>query len=529
MFVGWFYMITSGRVTSQRTNARMEEMWKVPFSGDALYAMAFAAFALMTFILFASLGNSLSLMFKSPDVDVLFPTPVSPKKLLALRVLRDTITSTLVPLLIYAFMFRQAANEMIASFQRGTPGVQNLSLLTPMGVLAWISLSFTFTTASYATSLLFSRGTDEADRAGRNARILGLLCVLGAMGFVAVTMYTKGLSAVPASTQHPVVAILMFPATLASWIATAPLTGKWQLAAAGMGGLALLSVGLYSIALKNIHWLYDISTTSTTKFAVQMEAAKSQDMVAQAASRARQGKMRVRDTGIYRWSPRGPLALVWKEAIVFGRTQKWAWASLAITAVGLCVLIARVPLSKGDGPRDILLLFIAGSMVFTAAVTFGQTGFLQMLRLGDIQKPLPFGSGQVVFYEMLGKSIPPSLMSPLMGLGIVISRPQLGNIAASITILGSALTLVMMAVMAVVILLFPEHEDPTQRGIRGLLMMLGISVCTAPPVSAYIGLAFFAKVPHVLAALLPSALCVAIAVICTSVAGKLYASFNPSD
>lgn len=525
-FIGWFFL-TIGR--SFQSGKITKSVQSLPVSGDLLYAISFGVFLLITIISFMTVGNSLTLMFKSPDVDVLFPTPVPPKKLLALRVIRDTITSTLVPVLIYFVMFARVGGEMIQSFQRGEGAGKDVNLVVPASVLAWVLLSSFFASMGYCSALYFSRGTEQSDRAGRLARAVVGGFVLLALGFAGLQMQTHGVSVLTSLAKHPLIATIFFPATLAAKVGSAPVTGDYTTAAFAMAALIGLTVLCYKLAARSVDWLYDISTTSTSKFSAQLEAAKSQDMVSQAANRARQGKVKVRDTVLSRWSPRGPMALVWKEAIIFGRTQKATWILMLLMSAGMTGFLSQVMLSKGDGSREVLVMATAGLMIFSGSLMFGQTGFMQMLKLGDIQKPLPFSTGQVVFFEMLGKSIPPLVLPLAMGVAAAVMNSTMIDAGLAIWLLGSGLTLLLMSLNALVMLLFPEHDDPTQRSLRGIVTMLATAICCAPPIAIFGAARVYGQIPYSVAALIPTGVALGIAVLVTSATGRLYATFNPSE
>ncbi len=93
---------------------------------------------------------------------------------------------------------------------------------------------------------------------------------------------------------------------------------------------------------------------------------------------------------------------------------------------------------------------------------------------------------------------------------------------------GPSLAVMLSSAVLVVTLLFPEINDPTQRGFRGLMQLLGIALAIAPGLSVFIGLTIWTKTP-LPGAFLGTVLNLAVAGGLTAAAGYLYLGFNPTE
>jgi hypothetical protein len=77
-------------------------------------------------------------------------------------------------------------------------------------------------------------------------------------------------------------------------------------------------------------------------------------------------------------------------------------------------------------------------------------------------------------------------------------------------------------------ILFPDFEDPSQRGFRGLMNFFGIVFACAPGALAFIGVAAIGMSP-LLAALAAAAIMAGVGLIVAGICGTQYAQFNPSE
>ena len=129
---------------------------------------------------------------------------------------------------------------------------------------------------------------------------------------------------------------------------------------------------------------------------------------------------------------------------------------------------------------------------------------------------------------MIGKSIPSVMAAVLLSLFSVAVRPALWQVGVSGILAGSTLAISLVSLFCLLTILFPDYDDPTQRGFRGIMQLLGMVIVLAVPVGLFAIVFFFGKV-LVSAALAFSVASAAIAFICAQFAGNLYRDFNPSE
>lgn len=497
-------------------------------STTVIDACIFALFAFLT--LFLGLGVfGVKGTFRPADVDVLFPTPVSPKLVLVFRIVRDYLFTLLLPLFFALVLYRPASTGIFALFRN----MQNVDANKVMRAVtvSWILVALCWVTIGYAVGLFVNRSDLNSER---NKKILNwgsFASVIGILAFILwnVTKITS-FEGVVALTEQPVLRIFFFTATAATAMVMGTLPGG-NFSFTILGAVALLSVITTSVwvAMGQAGWMYDQAASRGTDAQTLRTLQRQGDMIGMMAERARSGKLKA---GRRRWlqklNLKGPLALVWKELIVQTRSSSamfWIFVPMSLAMSLMPVLVSK---SLDSGSLGALFLAMQGFAIFMMVVSLSQSGFIELLRRVDLQKPLPFTSASIVSAEVAAKIIPAVLVSWLGALIALILRPVIWSEALGSIVLAPFVALVMASVVFLVTILFPDVDDPTQRGFRGLVTFFGLAMLLLPVILAMAGL-MFVKVPAVLAAFVSAAFALGVSAGVSMIAGRFYESYNPSE
>jgi hypothetical protein len=192
----------------------------------------------------------------------------------------------------------------------------------------------------------------------------------------------------------------------------------------------------------------------------------------------------------------------------------------------MVALVAFIP-DRGKGGPQIL-----GAMAFLLTAFIGgvsaSTSFMEMLRRGDLIKPLPFPPAKLFGFEVLSKSIQSVFTIVVTFAALMIAKPS--DYVLWLALLPSSICLAanLTAVMALVLVLFPDIDDPTQRGFRGLMNLLGMVIGLAPGilVGAIVGFSTSSIPLGALASMIPSLL---MTWFVTHSAGKTYIDLNVAE
>lgn len=525
--VGYYLWIFQPRFTRDFRAPGRETMPQVDFPPIAMIdSVVFAGFAIMTVLLslgiFGYKGG-----FKQADVDVLFPTPISPKLLVVYRLVRDSLLTLVVPLLF--ILFARPLGDSWASMFRGLPNPESSAYVGRAAWASYLLMSMAFVSVGYAASIFFNRPEERYERARRwmGWGLFGVFLLVTAYVVLAIRASTGGEDLIRLA-QNPALRAVFFLATGATALTMAPLEGSWLHAGIGAGLLLGTTIVAVYLALRQSGFVYEQAALRTADINNARSLQQAGDTYGLLAEHARSGKLKAgKKSWIHRLRPNGAMALVWKEYLLQARSGRAFYLLFPLMAIGLGILppLAASDPTRGLGPGFLVLQLL---IVFIATVSLSQGGFIEMLRRVDLQKPLPFTSATIVFFEVVAKAVLGMVCVLLGTLATFVVAPRLWpHLLAGIVGLPTV-SLLLSAIFCLVIVLFPDVDDPTQRGFRGLVNMLGILLFCGPSIGVYI-LLVAVGMPPVLAALPVAAGNVALAVVAATIAGRLYSSFNPSE
>lgn len=535
-FLGYYYLLIIRPVTTGQSPSGRRLRGNL---GAELANMHFPAVPVLDSIVFGvfvlfSIFLSMSLMgyragFKQADVDVLFATPVSPKLVMGFRLIRDYLLTMIAPLIIGVFALSSLL-PIIAQFMSKDPAAA--SNLYKAVAMSWFLTAISWVSVGYAVSLFVGRSDEQSDR---NARIIGwsiAVAIIGSLAFAVLRFRADPTFESLQSIAHsPIIRAVYFIPTAATSLAMAPLNNAWIPGISG--GLALvsiISVGVWA-ALSQVGWLYDQASVKGFKNAGIREMQKKGDTAGMYAEYARMGK--IKRGRIAAWISaktfKGPSSIIYKELLLFFRTQI-ASTVLFVVIVGVIgpFMLWAVPDIREIKYVGLFYLGVTGMMLLITALSLSQTNYVETLRRVDLTKPLPFTPAKTVFYEVTAKALPPMLVSLVPFLVGFCIRPKLWDYHLTGLFLGPSFMLLTASLSFLVIVLFPDVEDPTQRGFRGMIMMLGLLMVAIPATGLIVG-AVALNIPLSPVALVGAGINFGLSLVLATIAGGLFADFNPSE
>jgi len=489
--------------------------------------VAFGLFSVLSLLMLGGVMSA-NATFRPADVDVLFSTPLSPKVVLTFRILRDYLLTLFVPLLIAIFGLRPARLGWEAIF-RDMPNPEYSGMALRFMIISWLLMSLTWVVISHAVTLWVNRTDRGADR---RRRIFGFSLAgfaLAVVGYLAwrFTMVASAGDAL-AITHTTGLRVVFFTATMATQMTMAPFTPEGPLyAILGGGGMIAIIGAFYALALRQAPHLYDISAVRVAATSKTQELQRSGDVTGILAQQAREGKFKGLRLGfVSRMKMTGPRALIWKELLLQPRTMISFVVLFALVGIMLSLIPALAPNRRGN--IGWLLLIMQGTTVFMVTMALAQTGFMEVLRRVDLQKPLPFPPWVTVSAEIVSKSILGIFVCWLGALVAVALRPMLWPHALASGLAIPGFSVMLSACVFLITMLFPDMDDASQRNLRGLMIMLSIAIAGLFPMLAFAGVVALGTPPYV-GGFVAGTLSLAIAFGLNVLSGRLYESFNPSE
>ncbi len=494
-----------------------------------LDALVFAAFTFITF--FLALGSlSTRNSFRPADVDVLFPTPIEPKLVLVFRIFRDYLVTLLAPLFFILVGFRPASVG-IKSLQNAAENPDSIAQTMRVATGAWMLVALCWVCINYAVSLFVNR-SDLAST--RNRKILGWTLGLGLIGVAAYVAWQASSFHVwqdwVGLAENPVLRTVFFTATLAMFTVHGMVSGEMAPLLLGFGGLIGIILISLRVSMSQASWMYDQAAAKGFDSVNARQLQQSGDTIGLVTAQARQGKVKAgRFTGwIASKTATGAYALLWKEALLSLRST-W-FLILLFAAISLVITILPVFGTRSDqaSAGAYIFLFTQSMGVFMSASALSQAGFIEMLRRVDVQKPLPFNFSTTILFEVLGKALPGTLTAWLCSIIAILVRPEIWQAAVGGALAMPFLAVVICLVTCLTTILFPDFDDPSQRGFRGIINFAGTIVACAPSILAFVGMIALSISP-IFAALVSAGINVGVAALVASISGTQYAQFNPSE
>ncbi|HVT13369.1 MAG TPA: putative ABC exporter domain-containing protein [Fimbriimonadaceae bacterium] len=492
---------------------------------QVLDAVVFTAFAALSLILTLGLFGY-RLAFKPADVDVLFPTPVNPKIVLLFRIVRDYFGTLLIPLFLTVMAWKPLQVE---NYFHDIPHPQSTAYAVRALTIGYVLITATWVSMGYALSLYVNRNDARSEF---RKRLVGWSIAVACVIVVAVTIRTaigfETMGDFVRYVQQPWLRAFFFTATPATRIVMGPLDGNFGEMTLGIVSLIGFSAACLYLALRQADWMYDQAAVRGFGAESMRQLQRKGDYMALMAESARRGKIKARKPGWFqRLQWRGFWALIWKDALIQWRSVRGM--IILFVVVGLAMVV--MPRFAEDSPHramGYIILVMMGFDAFMVATLTSQSGFTELLRRVDLQKPLPFGSQAIVMSEVLSKALPSMVVPVLCGLVGVVLFPYAWPEVLAGAIFFPSLGAVIAALVCCIVLLFPEIDDVSQRGFRGLIMLLGLFMAGAPGVGLFILITVLTK-SAVLGSIPGAVLCYGVALGLSAIGGGLYANFNPTE
>ena len=488
----------------------------------------FLGFTLVS-IFFALAVFGLKNSFKPADVDVLFPTPISSKVVMFFRLFRDYMVTLFLPLLIAAFTLRPAVS-LFKSVKSNDP--VSLNYIVQGGILAWVLLALAWISISYAIGFFVAKNEKSSRAIINGISILLLAVIIVVIGYLGEQMQVSpSMATLEQASSAPWLRAIMVIPSAATAIVMAGFKGSALYLIGGIGVLLAFIVGSLTYSANLSGWMYDQAATKGFQGQAMKDFQRKNDFASMAAEKARQGKMGKGRLAkkVANWNFRGGWTLIYKEMLIQARIGFWVNFVFLIMSGGFGLLFLLIPESsrvQNIGPY--LYLGMTGFMAVNMSSIQTLTGFVETLKRVEVMKPLPLTSAQIAFFETTAKALVAMFMSFMPFVFGFIYKPSLWQFHVAGMIAAPSLSLALVSAIFLIVVLFPDFDDPTQRTFRGIMQLIALVVIMVPTGLIFVGLMTLGVSPLV-PALISLIINIVLTALLTSVTGRFYADFNPSE
>jgi len=525
VFVSYYYFaLMRGVWAGQR------ELTQSPYKFDfppveILTAIAFGVGLLVTFLFWSTVGVQRG-SFRSADVDMLFPTPISPRLVLAVRMIRENIVSLLLPFIVVIFSGPALKAPLQAIFkQAGIP--HGAGSVYGWMILAWIINQMMWIAIGYA----FTLSTYQEGKREWLGRLINWSCLLGLVGVAAyIGLAMQGHATTRTFLDMANAGPLRYAipsATAISLIATAPLTGAYAVAGLAIAGCLGVTAVAIAIAMKHVGAMYEFAAMSASAAESTRDALKAGDMLVVFRQKAAQGKLKLRRVGwVERLQWRGAWAVAWRDLIIMLRTSAPSLVFFLVLALLYTVLPAAF--SKN---RDVTIIGLVTAPLITwiSVWSYSRSSFIDLLRRVDSDKSLPLSLLQLVLAHSIMRNLAAVGIGWLICLAVMIMNPPVAMGAVAIAIALPAFAFLVSGSVLLFMLIFPDVEDPSQRTLRELLTTFLMFVAIIPGAVAGGLVLLVGEKMYVVAALAASVTNVLVVALLYLACAELYAAHNPNE
>jgi len=476
-------------------------------------------------------------LVQESDVHYLFTTPLKPLTLFRGIILIRGLFGALfflVMLAVYLLLFGGARLRLLSTVQE--PAAPAIALLSYPVMYLLV----------FSTALLWSIALEAMEIRGRSMRswVSRLL-----VGWAVLSFGLTGGYVVYLSRMSEEFALLTALGKAVGWLPAyvllLPVRGLadaalvlYQGFTPAMGiSLALWLVGVWTANRLLVRYqdvLYEVGASLARKGAAA-RASQRDPLGAYLRRKAEAASAKPLRTlrWLERWTPRGALALLWRDLLITWRASGWGnlltVALMAAVPVGLALLVHYTATPERDIRLALKIAYAVAQAMAAFFISLGAFyGFTDMLRRVEWQKPLPFSPRAVMVVESLPSVVFFAASQLLAALVISLWFPSDWLFWLGSSVAATSWAIVLMMAMLAIALINPDPTDYTQRLLSGVLMVPALLLSGAPGAAIWflgVGLQWNLWLMIGLSCL--TNLFVALAL--TAFNGALYEKFSPID
>ncbi len=487
---------------------------------ELIRAGGFLALSIGSVIVLYQAFASGSLIFSIAHIDFLFPTPISRRSVLLVKLVKDYLK--------YAFWV-----AFFVTFL-GSPICLALRLsVFPSGFITIAALTgylLFVVNLAHTLNIIFTFGFERLKQAGLVLK-LALVGVLGSViGYGAHQYVVAGLDVEQiflVAANSPIIKTVFAPASWCADLALAPVLAVGHRELAYLPVIWILAVASFALLMSRKENIYEPSlgvSVRASRLRVAMrsgdQAAVRTEMMREKGS-AKAGKLTIPPFG------KGAMALMWKGVLVRYRMSVGHMLFMALLPILLALLAQNTLAKEAQVLRYLPLLLVYVSFVFSMTV---QPQIRAELKHANILKSMPIAGWKVMLVQSVNGSL-------FLALGILAFAGSLwafvpgtrGSLLPTCTIASPFLGFACISATIIPALLYPDTRDSAQNFTCNLIGFILTTIAAVPTVVMGIMLLLVVK-SSLWAALVP--ICLANLIIGGAgvvISGAVFRRFDPTS
>lgn len=480
----------------------------------------FVCSIIMVYMVLKSFSDSL-LVFGLSDIDFLFPTPISRRAIMTLKLLGLYMRAgsyALFMAMVFVPQLSMLARSMKGSVSTAWLGGVLFAAVI-INICTLINLIATFREGKKWWLAWVVRGIAYA------------LLIFAAGSIFLVYQRTGNVAdGIVQTLRHPVITTLLLPSKWAADLLLTAFTGLVPGIGRELAMMALLAAGSYALVMMRDENPYEPALAASTRAAAIRAAARAGGYARMRTEmwKTERRKTAKAEAGVPPFG-RGAGALVWKNLNVGVRSSGRAMVTIpAIAAVALIATRATLPSRDVEDVIEILVPVVLGYFVFFTSMLTLQS-FRSDLKQANILKPMPFPSWQIIAAQSVHGTLMVSGFTWILVVLVAVTyglRPN--SILPVLALTLPFLSYDLLCWQSAAAIIYPKVEDPTQQYLGSLIGMLASGIAVVPPMAVG-AIAWFLHAGLIVVTVLAATISIGMAVIGIAVSGHLYSKFDPSD
>lgn len=485
---------------------------------EMIRAVAFLMLSFGSLVILFQAFSTGSLVFSIAHIDFLFPTPISRRAVLLVKLVKDYLK--------YAFWV-----TFMVIFT-GVPLLMSINVrLFPAGLwsIAALTAYILFViNVTHAVNIIFTFGFERLKQTGKLVKLI-MGVTFGSAVVIGVRQYLMSgdcCFSVLWAVNSPVIKTIFAPADWCASLVLAPLEGVTSADTIHLGLLCGLAAASFAFLMSRKENIYEPSLGVSVRATRVRQAMRSGDATAlrvqmmQEKGKKSAGMMVIPPFG------KGAVALLWKSLAIRYR-MSWTQLLMVLVLPGVVTFVIQ----RSVNVQEILcnLPFVLVYLTYIMSITI-QPQVRAELKHANVLKSMPIAAWKVMLAQVVNGSLYLTLGISVFAASMWLFVPATRNDLLKVCAIGSPF-LGFACVSATVIpaLMYPDTRDSAQNFFCSLIGFMLISFVMIPTVVLGVVLFGLANVSYY-GALIP--MCIVnllLGAVGVSVSGAIFRRFDPTN
>lgn len=486
---------------------------------DLLRAGAFLALSIGSVVVLYQAFSAGSLVFSIAHIDFLFPTPISRRSVLLVKLVKDYLKYALWVAFFVTFMGSPLCATMRRSVFPG--GLITIAALT--GYLLFV------VNVAHTLNIVFTFGYERLRQASKAIKI-AMIVVFGSALIYGLEYYVRtGSSSFSflRAANSPVMRTIFAPAEWTANLALAPLLPVSHEDLARLPLIWVLAVLSFALLMSRKENIYEPSLGVSVRMSKLRVAMRSGDQTAVRTEIMREKGGGKASRFVIPPFGRGATALIWKNLLVRYRMSAGQLVIMLLLPVVLALLVQHTLGSVEGATRFFPFLLVYISFVLSVTV---QPQIRAELKQANILKSMPIAGWKVMLVQILNGSayLAGGILLFATALWALVPGSRTSYLPAC-AIMAPFLGFACISATSIPALMYPDTRDSTQNFTCNLLGFILTSIAVVPTIVIGLVLVLVEKT-SIWIALGP--ICVANLIIGSAgvvISGAIFRKFDPTS